>query len=563
MEASNAAAIGGGGGGGHLLASILFRIFGRGKRYYGEKEVVMKVVQWIRSACFVVREWAVVPGLRFLVLACLTMSVIMVLDKIFMATVSLFVRLARRSPSKVYRWEPFADQIDEEMQQESIDNYPMVLIQIPLFNERQVYHVAIRAACNFSWPSERLVIQVLDDSTDLVVRELVKEECEKWIRKGININIETRDNRKGYKAGALKDGLTCSYVQKCEYLAIFDADHQPAPDYLKQAIPFLIHNPKIGLVQARWKFANADECLMTRIQEMSMDYHFKVEQEAGSSTFAFFGFNGTAGIWRIIAVKEAGGWNERTTVEDMDLAVRASLKGWKFVYVGDIKVKSELPCTFKAYRYQQHRWACGPANLFRHMFLEIIKAKDVTIWKKFYLIYSFFFARKIVAHNVTFIFYCLVIPISIFFPQVEIPRWGVAYIPALITILSSVATPSSIHLALFWILFEQVMSFHRFKAVHVGLFEGERVNEWVVTEKFGSKNKPNNVKNGVDHKKPQSKLWERVNVTELLLGLFLLMCASYDLAYRVKNYFVYIFPQSLSFFAIGFGYVGKFIPSNV
>jgi len=31
---------------------------------------------------------------------------------------------------------------------------------------------------------------------------------------------------------------------------------------------------------------------MTRMQEMSLDYHFTVEQEAGSSTYAFFGFNG-------------------------------------------------------------------------------------------------------------------------------------------------------------------------------------------------------------------------------------------------------------------------------
>lgn len=47
---------------------------------------------------------------------------------------------------------------------------------------------------------------------------------------------------------------------------------------------------------------------------------------------------GTAGVWRAAAIKEAGGWKDRTTVEDMDLAVRATLKGWKFIYVGDIRV---------------------------------------------------------------------------------------------------------------------------------------------------------------------------------------------------------------------------------
>lgn len=49
-------------------------------------------------------------------------------------------------------------------------------------------------------------------------------------------------------------------------------------------------------------------------------------------------FVGTAGVWRISTINEAGGWKDRTIVEDMDLAVRASLQGWEFLYDGDIKV---------------------------------------------------------------------------------------------------------------------------------------------------------------------------------------------------------------------------------
>jgi beta-mannan synthase len=120
------------------------------------------------------------------------------------------------------------------------------------------------------------------------------------------------------------------------------------------------------------------------MQEMSMDYHFKVEQEAGSSLCNFFGYNGiccfpisvflrcatvilhvtlsfsvvlkkrelslfmhagTAGVWRTQAIVESGGWEERTTAEDMDLALRAGLLGWEFVYVGSIKVESFKPLT--------------------------------------------------------------------------------------------------------------------------------------------------------------------------------------------------------------------------
>lgn len=104
-----------------------------------------------------------------------------------------------------------------------------------------------------------------------------------------------------------------------------------------------------------------------------MNYHFSVEQRVGSATYGFFGFNGTAGVWRIKAMEEAGGWNERTTVEDMDLAVRASLCGWKFVYLHDLEVKNELPSTFNAFRFQQHRWSCGPANLFRKVLPTILQ----------------------------------------------------------------------------------------------------------------------------------------------------------------------------------------------
>lgn len=168
------------------------------------------------------------------------------------------------------------------------------------------------------------------------VQELVQEECEKWSKKRRNMHYISRDNRNGYKAGALKEAMDLDYAKKCDYVAIFDADHEPPSDFLIRTIPFLIHNPEIGLVQARWKFGkfmnqeqhafedaihvkqslswhwrffslhskvnakmmtdfsaeNANECVMTRIQEMSLNYHFKVEQQSGSSTMAFFGFNG-------------------------------------------------------------------------------------------------------------------------------------------------------------------------------------------------------------------------------------------------------------------------------
>ncbi|XP_031256663.1 glucomannan 4-beta-mannosyltransferase 2 [Pistacia vera] len=501
----------------------------------------------------------IVPLLQLAVYICLVMSLMLFMERLYMGIVIILVKLFWKKPEKRYNWEAIQD--DEEL---GSTNFPVVLVQIPMFNEREVYKVSIGAACGLSWPSDRLVIQVLDDSTDATIKEMVEQECIRWANKGINIRYQIRETRGGYKAGALKEGLKRSYVKHCEFVVIFDADFRPEPDFLRRAIPFLVHNPDIALVQARWRFVNADECLLTRMQEMSLDYHFTVEQEVGSATHAFFGFNGTAGVWRIAAINEAGGWKDRTTVEDMDLAVRSSLKGWKFVYLGDLQVKSELPSTFKAFRFQQHRWSCGPANLFRKMVMEIVRNKKVRFWKKVYVIYSFFFVRKIIAHMVTFFFYCVVLPLTILVPEVEVPIWGAVYIPSIITILNSVGTPRSIHLLFYWILFENVMSLHRTKATLIGLLEAGRANEWVVTEKLGDtlKNKAAEAKNKTNtkiFKRPRFKIADRLNTLELGFASFLFFCGCYDYVHGKNRYYIYLFLQTITFLITGLGYVGTIV----
>uniref|UniRef100_A0A0D9X867 glucomannan 4-beta-mannosyltransferase n=1 Tax=Leersia perrieri TaxID=77586 RepID=A0A0D9X867_9ORYZ len=521
------------------------------------------------------RAAVVVPAVRVILAVSLAMTVMILAEKVFVAAVCVAVRAFRLKPDRRYKWRPIgaaADGDDEESAMAAAGVFPMVLVQIPMFNEREVYKLSIGAACSLEWPSDRVVIQVLDDSTDLVVKDMVQKECQKWQGKGVNIKYEVRGNRKGYKAGALKEGLKHDYVKECEYIAMFDADFQPESDFLLRTVPFLVHNSEIALVQTRWKFVNANECLLTRFQEMSLDYHFKYEQEAGSSVYSFFGFNGTAGVWRIAAIDDAGGWKDRTTVEDMDLAVRAMLQGWKFVYVGDVKVKSELPSTFKAYRFQQHRWSCGPANLFKKMMVEILQNKKVSFWNKIHLWYDFFFVGKIAAHTVTFIYYCFAIPLSVWLPEIEIPLWGVVYIPTLITLLKAVGTPSSFHLVILWVLFENVMSLHRIKAAVTGLLEAGRVNEWVVTEKLGDANKTKPVTNGSDTvkvidvelttplvpklKKRRTRFWDRYHYAEIFVGICIILSGFYDVFYAKKGYYIFLFIQGIAFLIVGFDYVG-------
>ncbi|CAM0913593.1 unnamed protein product [Alopecurus aequalis] len=513
-----------------LLLLRRWRAWGGG----GGQLVLPEAAAWEWDA---VRAGAMAPALEATSGACIAMSALLLAEAVFMAAASL----AARRPERRYRADPLGGEDEDE--ERGLLGYPMVLVQIPMYNEREVYKLSIGAACGLAWPSDRLVVQVLDDSTDPTVKDLVELECACWAKKGKNVKYEVRNTRKGYKAGALKEGLLHDYVQQCDFLAVFDADFQPEPDFLLRTVPYLARNPQIALVQARWEFVNPNECLMTRIQKMTLDYHFKVEQEAG-----------TAGVWRISAIKEAGGWDDRTTVEDMDLAVRAGLKGWKFVYVGDVKVKSELPSSLKAYRRQQHRWTCGAANLFRKTGTEILFNKEVSFWRKLYLLYSFFFVRKVVAHVVPFMLYCIVIPLSVLIPEVTIPSWGVVYIPTTITVLYAIRNPSSIHFIPFWILFENVMSFHRTKATFIGLLEFGSVNEWVVTEKLGNSSNTKPVPQILE--RARCRFWDRWTMSEILFAVFLFACATYNLVHGSDFYYIYIYLQAITFLIVGTGFCG-------
>ncbi|KAH0636481.1 hypothetical protein KY289_036396 [Solanum tuberosum] len=253
--------------------------------------------------------------------------------------------------------------------------YPMVLLQIPMCNEREVYQQSIAAVCVQDWPKDRMLVQILDDSDDLGVQGLIKAEVQKWQQRGVHIIYRHRLIHTGYKAGNLKSAMSCDYVKNYEFVAIFDADFQPTPDFLKNTVPYFKGHDDVALVQTRWAFVNKDENLLTRLQNINLAFHFEVEQQVNGWFINFFGFNGTAGVWRIKALEECGGWLERTTVEDMDIAVRAHLCGWKFIYVNDVKCLCELPESYKTYKKQQHRWHSGPMQLFRLCFSDILRSK--------------------------------------------------------------------------------------------------------------------------------------------------------------------------------------------
>jgi cellulose synthase/poly-beta-1,6-N-acetylglucosamine synthase-like glycosyltransferase len=231
---------------------------------------------------------------------------------------------------------------------------PRVTLQLPVYNERYVVERLIEHACRMEYPRELLEIQVLDDSTDDTVA-LARACVERQARLGHPIRYIHRDNREGYKAGALAEGL---HSATGEFVAIFDADFLPPADFLEKTLPRFA-DPQVGMVQARWTYLNRGYSWLTQVQAILLDGHFVFEHGARSRSGCFFNFNGTAGIWRRRAIEEAGGWQHDTLTEDTDLSYRAQLRGWKFLYLPEIECLSELPVEMNAFKTQQARWAKG------------------------------------------------------------------------------------------------------------------------------------------------------------------------------------------------------------
>ncbi|HOU14966.1 MAG TPA: glycosyltransferase family 2 protein [Anaerolineae bacterium] len=247
---------------------------------------------------------------------------------------------------------------------------PVVTVQIPLRNERYVAQRILAAVTAFEWPRDRLDIQVLDDSDDDTTA-LAQAEVERLRAEGYDIHLLHRNNPQGHKAGALAAGMRQA---RGTFIAIFDADFSPAPDFLRRMVPYLVHDPTLGFVQARWGHLNAEYSLITRAQALALDAHFTVEHIARNRSGLLMNFNGTGGVWRKQAIEDAGGWQHDTIAEDLDLSYRAQLAGWKVLYLPEVVAPAELPPLVAAFRQQQYRWAKGATQVLRKLSGAIVRS---------------------------------------------------------------------------------------------------------------------------------------------------------------------------------------------
>jgi len=310
-------------------------------------------------------------------------------------------------------------------------DWPLVTVQLPVFNERYVAERLLEAAAALEYPRNRIEIQVLDDSTDST-SALVAARVDALRARGLDVVHLRRSSRAGFKAGALQEGLLRA---KGDLVAVFDADFVPGPGFLRDLVPYL-DDPEVGMVQARWRHLNQDYSMLAQAQAISLDGHFVIEHAARMTGARFFNFNGTAGILRKQCILDAGGWQWDTITEDLDLSYRAQLRGWRFVFAPQVGCPGELPVEMNAFKAQQYRWVRGSVQVARKTLPSVWRAAlplSVKLEATFHLTYNVAYVLLLVVSAITYpVVMARIEARSLLFTIVDTALFLSASIPALL-----------------------------------------------------------------------------------------------------------------------------------
>jgi cellulose synthase/poly-beta-1,6-N-acetylglucosamine synthase-like glycosyltransferase len=431
--------------------------------------------------------------------------------------------------------------------------WPKVTVQLPIYNERYVIERLIECIAQFDYPRELLQIQVLDDSTD-ETRSVASSCVARFSDLGLDISYIHRTNREGFKAGALQEGLKSATG---EYIAIFDADFIPPADFLRRTVPYF-NDSGLAVVQTRWSYVNRHYSKLTEVEAILLDGHFAIEHSSRFRSGLFFNFNGTAGIWRRVAIEDAGGWQHDTLTEDTDLSYRAQMRGWRFIYLPEIDCPSELPVEMNAFKSQQARWAKGLMQTAKKILPQVLRS-DVPLAVKI----------ESVFHLTANISYPLMVFMSMILLPAMIVRFYQGWLQVLVIdlplFLASTCSISSFYLAAERALFPKTwkrtfwylpfvmavgigLSVRNATAVMEAIFGVK--SEFVRTPKYlvGAGQKQHGA---WAKKKSYNKRAGLLPFVEVLLGLYFALCVAY--AVQNENYATVPF---LLLFVWGYLYTG-------
>ncbi len=433
------------------------------------------------------------------------------------------------------------------------EEIPHVTVQLPVFNELYVMDRLLDNIAELDYPKNKLEIQVLDDSTDESVITTAKH-IEKLQQTGLDIKHICREDRTGFKAGALKEGLK---IAKGEFIAIFDADFLPGKNWLLQTIPYF-KDQNIGVVQTRWGHINRDYSMLTKIQAFALDFHFTMEQVGRNYKDHFINFNGTAGVWRKTCIEDAGNWQGDTLTEDLDLSYRAQLKKWKFKYLEEVETPAELPVVISAARSQQFRWNKGAAENFQKLYWKMLRDKTVPFKTKFH---SFFHLLNSSMFLLVLLVAVLSVPVMYIKNSNPLFSWyfNVIAFFALSTVIFFFCywfTFKKIHGKGFWNFMEYIKMFFTFFSIAMGfsvhnsmaVLEGHfgKKSEFIRTPKFNI----NTLKDSWKGNKYVSKNISGNTIIEaLLMGYFGFALYS---AFKLQDFGLFLFHIMLF---LGFGFV--------
>jgi len=431
----------------------------------------------------------------------------------------------------------YYDSITEE------SKYPKVVTQLPMYNEKSVATRVIEAVAAMDYPRSRHEIQVLDDSNDETVN-YVNETVARLRASGININVIRRSDRTGFKAGALQNGL--DYTD-ADFVAIFDADFVPNPDFLKKGMTFFVDRPKLGLVQGRWTHLNRKASLITRGQAMGIDGHFMIEQAARSWNGLFMNFNGTAGIFRRKAIETSGGWQHDTLTEDMDLSYRMQLAEWETEYVPELEVPAEIPEDINAFKNQQFRWAKGSIQTAMKIIPMLLKKKLST----FKVLQAVLHLTHYSVHPLMLILALLTMPVLYFVKVSLSPFWFGLVVLGMILATSG---PSTMYMVSQFLIGnkvrKQIFMIPAMMLIGTGLAvnNGKAVLEALLKMSSPFHRTP---KKGARAKNSYRPIKDMTCIVEILIGIYCL--TSFQMFLGFTNFLVSPF---LMLYASGFLFVG-------